>query len=86
MRFNTIFLYSIFWINKSFISIANLIAEESIEDKWAVSYIDEDSVHAAVNGQVVHGDELRISVLKTAVILQTCYLLSILLIKLTLRN
>ena len=40
-------------------SSAELVAEESVDDKWVVNYITENSVHATVNGQVTHGDGLH---------------------------
>ena len=41
-------------------SSAELVAEESVDEKWAVNYITENSVHATVNGQVTHGDGLHV--------------------------
>ena len=45
-------------------SSAELVAEESVDDKWAVNYITENSVHASVNGQVTHGDGLHVRLVK----------------------
>lgn len=45
-------------------SSAELVAEESVDDKWVVNYITENSVHAAVNGQVTHGDGLHVRLVK----------------------
>lgn len=46
------------------VSYAELVAEESVDDKWVVGYITEDSIHATVNGQVTHGDELHVRLVK----------------------
>ena len=45
-------------------SSAELVAEESVDDKWVVNYITENSVHATVNGQVTHGDGLHVRLVK----------------------
>ena len=45
-------------------SSAELVAEESVDDKWVVGYITEDSIHATVNGQVTYGDELHVRLVK----------------------
>jgi len=45
-------------------SYAELVADESVDDKWVVGYITEDSIHATVNGQVTHGDELHVRLVK----------------------
>ena len=45
-------------------SLAELIAEESIDEKWVVNIITENSVHATVNGQVTHGDGLHVRLVK----------------------
>ena len=45
-------------------SSAELLAEESVDDKWVVNYITENSVHATVNGQVTHGDGLHVRLVK----------------------
>mgnify|MGYP000442240078 CR=1 FL=1 len=50
-------------INPS-VSFAELIAEESIENRWGVDIITENSVHATVNGQVTHGDRLHVRMIK----------------------
>ena len=42
------------------LSFADLVAEDSEDNKWAVSYIAKNSVHATVNGQVTHGDGLHV--------------------------
>ena len=44
--------------------LAELIAEESIDEKWVVNIITENSVHATVNGQVTHGDGLHVRLVK----------------------
>ena len=46
------------------VSSAELVAEESVDDKWVVGYITKDSIHATVNGQVTHGDELHVRLIK----------------------
>ena len=45
-------------------SFAELVAEESVDDKWVVDYITDNSVHATVNGQVTHGDRLHVRIVK----------------------
>jgi hypothetical protein len=45
-------------------SSAELVAEESVDDKWVVTFITENSVHAMVNGQVTHGDGLHVRLVK----------------------
>ena len=45
-------------------SFAELLAEESVDDKWVVDYITDNSVHATVNGQVTHGDRLHVRMVK----------------------
>ena len=45
-------------------SSAELLAEESVDDKWVVNYITENSVHATVNGQVTHSDGLHVRLVK----------------------
>jgi hypothetical protein len=45
-------------------SSAELVAEESVDDKWVVNFITENSVHATVNGQVTHGDGLHVRLVK----------------------
>ena len=45
-------------------SSAELVAEESVDEKWVVNYITENSVHATVNGQVTHGDGLHVRLVK----------------------
>ena len=45
-------------------SSAELVAEESVDDKWAVNFITENSVHATVNRQVTHGDGLHARMVK----------------------
>ena len=45
-------------------SFAELVAEESVDEKWVVNYITENSVHATVNGQVTHGDGLHVRLVK----------------------
>jgi len=45
-------------------AIAELVAEEPVDNKWGVSLITENSVHASVNGQVTHGDGLHIRLVK----------------------
>ena len=46
------------------LSFADLVAEDSEDNKWAVSYIAKNSVHATVNGQVTHGDGLHVRLVK----------------------
>jgi len=45
-------------------SSAELVAEESVDEKWVVNFITENSVHATVNGQVTHGDGLHVRLVK----------------------
>jgi hypothetical protein len=45
-------------------SSAELVAEESVDEKWVVNYITENAVHATVNGQVTHGDGLHVRLVK----------------------
>ena len=45
-------------------AIAELVAEEPVDDKWGVNPVLEDAVHASVNGQVTHGDGLHIRLVK----------------------
>jgi len=45
-------------------AIAELVAEEPVDDKWGVDLINENSVHASVNGQVTHGDRLHVRLVK----------------------
>ena len=47
-----------------YISNAEMVAEESIENKWTVDIITENSVHATVNGQVIYGDSLHVRIIK----------------------
>ena len=49
------------WSSTSF---GELIAEKSIDNKWMVNIITENSVHATVNGQVTHGDGLHVRLVK----------------------
>ncbi|MDG1144246.1 MAG: hypothetical protein P8N92_06230, partial [Burkholderiales bacterium] len=55
---------SMIGLNVSSQSSAEIIAEESVDDKWVVNYITENSVHATVNGQVTHGDGLHVRLVK----------------------
>ena len=55
---------SLIGLNVSSQSSAELVAEESVDDKWVVNYITENSVHATVNGQVTHGDGLHVRLVK----------------------
>ena len=43
---------------------SQLVAKESVDDKWVANIIDESSVNAKVNGQVTHGDGLHIRLVK----------------------
>jgi hypothetical protein len=45
-------------------SSAELVAEESVDEKWVVNFITENSIHATVNGQVTHGDGLHVRLVK----------------------
>jgi hypothetical protein len=45
-------------------AIAELVAEEPVDDKWGVDLITENSIHASVNGQVTHGDRLHVRLVK----------------------
>ena len=49
------------WSSTSF---GELIAEKSVDNKWMVNIITENSVHATVNGQVTHGDGLHVRLVK----------------------
>ena len=49
------------WSSTSF---GELIAEKSVDGKWMVNVITENSVHATVNGQVTHGDGLHVRLVK----------------------
>ena len=55
-----ILIISLLWVTWSSTSFGELIAEKSIDDKWVVNIITENSVHATVNGQVTHGDRLHV--------------------------
>ena len=45
-------------------AVAELVAEEPVDDKWGINLVLEDAVHASVNGQVTHGDGLHIRLVK----------------------
>ena len=46
------------------LSHAELVAEEPVEDLWRISYVTETSIHTSVNGQITHGDELHVRLVK----------------------
>ena len=46
------------------LSFAEFVEEERVDDKWVVDTITENSVHASVNGQVIHGDRFRVRLVK----------------------
>ena len=45
-------------------NIASNQRESWVENQWVVDVIDETNVQAAVNGQVTHGDRLRVRLVK----------------------
>ena len=58
------FVVSMLWVTWSSTLFGELIAEKSVDDKWVVNIITENSVHATVNGQVTHGDGLHVRLVK----------------------
>ena len=53
-------IFSLLWVTWSSTSFGELIPEKSIDDEWVVNIITENSIHATVNGQITHGDELHV--------------------------
>lgn len=46
------------------LAAANFVVEEPLDDLWRISYITDSSIHTSVNGQITHGDELHVRLVK----------------------
>ena len=46
------------------VSVSSTNAEESLENQWVSKQFDEDEVHVFVNGEITHGDQLKIRLVK----------------------
>ena len=55
-----VFLY----LGGASLSHADFVAEEPVEDLWRISYVTDTSIHTSVNGQITHGDELHVRLIK----------------------